>query len=137
MFNPRRVMGATNYAQMLDFTCFRREVSEIGEITSEQSSPALISKPDEEVLNALRARFMKPYAYEKSIELPVKSSASAILKMQPQEMYYAENELFPQESEEGARTGETGAERGIAYRPAGQCGVRMVPFLGYGLGTGR
>ena len=114
-FNPRRVMGATNYAQMLDFTCFRREVSEIGEITAEQPSPALISKPDEEVLNALRARFMKPYAYEKSIELPVKSSASAILKMQPQEMYYAENELFPQESEEGARTGETGAERGIAY----------------------
>lgn len=40
-------------------------------------------------------------------------------------------------SDEFLRRITLGAERGIAYRPAGQCGVRMVPFLGYGLGTGR
>ena len=114
-FNPHRALAAADYAHMLDFSCFRKENCGMSDFTESEPSPALISKPDETVLEALRARFMRKYAFENSVELPVKSSASAILKMQPQDMYYAENELFPQESEESSSVGKTGTERGIAY----------------------
>ena len=117
-FNPYIVSSATSYAQMLDFSCFKTENSEGEAFTEEEAQPALISKPDEEAKQAIGRRFMQKYAFEDSINLPVKSSASAILRMQKQdagEDAFSENVLWPQEEEEWRGTGETGVERGTAY----------------------
>ena len=109
-FNKFRVSNAANYAQMLDFSCFKRENSEDAEFFFEEPSPALISKPDSKAEEAIAARFMRPYAYEASVGLPVKSSASALLKADPQDEYYAEHVLFPEEDD-----GADAAARGTAY----------------------
>ena len=114
-FNAFRVAGAADYAHMLDFSCFKKYEEVPPAFEEEASSPALISRPDEKALAAIDKRFMLKYAYSESVDLPVKSSASAILKMNATDEYYAENTLFPQESEEGRQTGETGAARGTAY----------------------
>ncbi len=105
-FNPYRVAWATNYAQMLDFSVLKEEDCEpvgAGESVRPQT---LISDPDEAALEAFRAHFMKKYPHADSVNLPVKSSASAVLRMQ-EESYYAENELYPAEPD--------AAERGTAY----------------------
>ena len=114
-FNPHRAATAVNYAQMLDFSCFRVEDAEEADFTPEQPAPTLISKPDEGLLGALRSRFNRPYEFANSIELPVKSSASAVLRMNKQDDYYAENVICPEEEGEARATGSTGAERGTAY----------------------
>ncbi len=114
-FNPFRVTGARNYAQMLDFSCFKKYEEEPPAFCEQQQSPALISRPDEEAKEAIESRFMRQYAFAESVELPVKSSASAILKMNAEDEYYAENVLFPREGEEARSAGATGAEAGIAY----------------------
>ncbi len=114
-FNPCRVTTAANYAQMLDFSFFKQEDSQSADFAFDEPSPALISKPDEEAAEAFRTHFMRGYNYESSVNLPVKSSASAILKQHLKDEYFAENDLWPEEAEEAAAVGETGVERGIAY----------------------
>ena len=61
-----------------------------------------------ELADETEKRFMRPYEHADSIDLPVKSSASAIIKNQGEETYFAEHRLFEGE-------GETGTERGTAY----------------------
>lgn len=114
-FNSFRVTGASNYAQMLDFSCFRQENSEEAEFFFEEPAPTLISRPDEEAAENFRAHFMRPYAYAASVGLSVKSSATALLKSQPIEEYYAEDELFPQDEDEIDVSDGAFAERGTAY----------------------
>ncbi len=128
-FNPARVTSATNYAQMLNFSCFERDEVQGGEFSEQQPRHTLISQPDGQMLSLLREHFMQPYAHAESIDLPVKSSASAILRLGAQDEYYAENTLFPEEEREGEEScaqnksegkgqfahGGTGIERGVAY----------------------
>ncbi len=137
-FNSFRVAGAGNYAQMLDFNCFRSEDEAELDFSFEQPSPALISRPDGAAEKALLSRFMQPYKYQSCVDLAVKSSATALLKA-AEEPYYAENVLFPDDDESfqgdmaaaapalaqkhvkrdkkqgGGYAGSSSAERGTAY----------------------
>lgn len=108
-FNRWRVTGASNYAQMLDFNCFKQENSENADFSFEEPAPALISKPDKEAEEVFLSHFMQPYAYSSSVNLSVKSSATALLKSQEGE-YYARDELFPEDGDEADAAG-----RGTAY----------------------
>lgn len=67
-----------------------------------------IFTPDNSIMDSIDRRFMQEYRFAQSVNLPVKSSASAILKMRDIEPYYSTRELFKGE-------GETGTERGTAY----------------------
>lgn len=69
----------------------------------------MIYAPDKALAAEIDKRFAAVYKYENSIDLPVKSSASAILRAgSAEEPFYAEHKLFGGE-------GETGTERGTAY----------------------
>ena len=72
--------------------------------------PLLISSTDEAAEREIALRYRAPYPYASSLEIPVKSSASAILKRQG-ERFYAEKELFPEDTG-GSKTDK---ETGIAY----------------------
>lgn len=74
------------------------------------SGPLLISSTDEAAEREIALRYRAPYPYASSLEIPVKSSASAILKRQG-ERFYAEKELFPEDTG-GSKTDK---ETGIAY----------------------
>ena len=103
-------LGAKRYSQLFDMQKFPCEdMTERGEIESRSQEVTYIAERDENLFQAVSARFMQPYSRADSVELPVKSSASAILKsMREDEPYFAEHTLFGGE-------GETGAERGTAY----------------------
>ena len=97
------------YADLFDvskFPCREREpfpLKTAGEVKS-----AFIASADENAVNLIESKFALPYAYGESVNLPVKSSASAILKMGVDEPRNRPKRLFGGE-------GETGTERGIAY----------------------
>ena len=78
------------------------------EFSARKIADAVIYKPDEELTEKIQKRFMREYGYSESVDLPVKSSASAILKSYDKEPYYAERELFGGEE-------ETTTEKGVAY----------------------
>ena len=101
---------AKRYSQLFDMNKFPCEdMPGRGEILRQSEEVTYISERDENLFEAVSARFMQPYFRADSVELPVKSSASAILKnMRDDEPYFAEHTLFGGE-------GETGAERGTAY----------------------
>lgn len=108
-FSAYGVSDARCYADMFDVGKFCPEVlTPNGEIEAAGGEETLVYRPDDKLVKRIEERFAAPYAYENSIDLPVKSSASAILKMRDFEPYYAENRLFGGE-------GETGTERGTAY----------------------
>ncbi|MCD7729584.1 MAG: UvrD-helicase domain-containing protein [Clostridia bacterium] len=107
-FSMYAVNYVSDYAHMLDMSLLDTEYMQPKAKEMPEDEVTLIGKPDENMLEALRSHYKIPYAYAQSIDLPVKTSATAVLKTQEQS-YYARHELFP-ESE-----GETGAERGTAY----------------------
>lgn len=101
--------SARCYADTFDMSEFNpEEIVPHGQIEPVKSAAPIISAARPELVEELAARFMQPYAYAESVDLPVKSSASAILKMYDKEPAYVPHELFGGE-------GETGTERGTAY----------------------
>ncbi len=109
-YSPADAQDARCYAQTFDMARFSPEIMDLrGEIEKTGRDVLYFPEPDKELTEAVERRFMQVYAHEESIDLPVKSSASAILKsMKEDAPYFAENQLFSGE-------GETGTERGIAY----------------------
>lgn len=103
-------LEAKRYSQLFDMRAFPvEELAPRGEIEKQAEDVTYLAEPDGELYKAISLRFMREYPRASSVELPVKSSASAILKsLKEDEPYFAEHALFPAE-------GETGAERGTAY----------------------
>ncbi len=102
--------NAKCYARTFDMNAVPCEIlpdpGEISGINAAES--ALAARPDEQVFNELQRQFMREYPHADSIDLPLKSSASAILKSRSEDEPYAVKELFGGE-------GETDADRGTAY----------------------
>ncbi|MGN0813645.1 MAG: UvrD-helicase domain-containing protein [Candidatus Coproplasma sp.] len=103
--------SADSYAKLFNVAAYSPEyMSGLTDFDGEEGVKVLLSSPDEEVYEKISSRFMRPYVHEDSVNLPVKSSASQLLR--DSEEYYAEHELYAQEREDER---ETGAERGTAY----------------------
>ena len=97
---------------MGDLSIFDPEYMQINaETDAVLNEQILISEPDEDVLNAILSRFNKPYSFKESVDLPVKSSASQVMKILGEDEPYATKKLFPAEMPEGS----TSIESGIAY----------------------
>ena len=109
LYDPEKIYGAETYAEMFDLNKFTpEELPYEGEISAQGEEETIVYKPDGELVEQIEKRFMAKYSHADSVDLPVKSSASAILKQQETEPLYALHELFGGE-------GETGTERGTAY----------------------
>ncbi|MDE7305803.1 MAG: PD-(D/E)XK nuclease family protein, partial [Clostridia bacterium] len=107
-FNAVEAAEARCYAQLFDMSAFgAEEMPARDDFKGEIKASPMISNPDAEVKRNLSDKFMRGYSNEESVNLPVKSSASAILKLS-EEDYFRPHELFSGE-------GETGTERGTAY----------------------
>ncbi len=82
---PLSVGGAADarcYADMFDIgKFFPAPLSPHAEFSAAASKATLLYRPDERLVNRIEERFSAPYGHAGSIDLPVKSSASAILKM--------------------------------------------------------
>lgn len=110
-FDSTDPFSAENYAKLFDVSAYSPEyMLGLTDFNEEQGVKVALSAPDEETYEKISSRFMRPYAYEESVNLPVKSSASQILR--DSEQYFAEHVLYPDEGEDERRTG---AERGTAY----------------------
>lgn len=107
-FKPLDAASAGCYAKLFDMNEFHPEVLENFTDFSKGDRVTLISSPDEELQKKIEERFMREYSNQSSVNLPVKSSASAILRLSEQDAPFAVRELFSGE-------GETGTERGTAY----------------------
>lgn len=101
-FNP------SAYAEFADISRYKTEAIEPRPDFERESGVKLLAAGDYELVKNISEKFMVGYAYEDSVNLPVKSSASAILKLGEDEL--RPHELFPSEYD-----GETNAERGTAY----------------------
>ncbi len=111
-YMPADALYAKSYSQLADFSRF--EISLIdcsGDIPEANGVSAAIGVPDEAVLGRLKAQFMRAYPDADSVELPVKSSASQIIKLHLDEDAVAVHRLFAEDELPAA----TGAERGVAY----------------------
>lgn len=109
-YSRANALTAKRYAQLFDINMFPCEdMTTRGEIGKQAENLTYIAKTDEKLYAEVSSRFMRPYSRADSVDLPVKSSASAILKnLREDEPYFAEHTLFDSES-------QTGAERGTAY----------------------
>ena len=109
-YSYAKALSAENYAQLINFNGLPcDELDKREEVVNNTPNLVYIGQKDENTYNEVASRFEHEYSHADSIELPVKSSASAILKsLKEDEPYYAEHSLFTGE-------GETSAERGIAY----------------------
>ncbi len=97
------------YAKLFDMAAFSPEVLPPREdFVCGEKVGVQIAEPDAQLLESLKKRFMQPYPFEGSVNLPVKSSASKILQLSEQD-YFKPCELFPENG------GETDAARGTAY----------------------
>lgn len=108
LYNPLEAQSAGCYAKLFDMSEFKIDVVEPSADGRRELNQTLISAPDEEALRRIDERFMREYARVNSVNLPVKSSASAILRLSEDEPLFRTHELFTGE-------GETGTERGTAY----------------------
>ena len=106
-FNAAQVTDATSYSKLFDLTLFDPEETEVHETEKREEQTTLIAQPDSQLYERINSRFARAYAAADSVNLPVKSSASAILKMGEEDAVCVK-QLFGGE-------GETGTERGIAY----------------------
>ena len=107
-FDRGGTSSASSYSELFDISAFSPEIMPPLQEFGREEKQKLISRPDENVKTAIEERFMREYAFANSVNLPVKSSASALMRMAEDEAYYRPRELFTGEE-------ETGAERGIAY----------------------
>ena len=106
-FNAAQASEATSYSKLFDLTLFNPEEIEIHETEKKEEKATLIAQPETQLYEKINSRFARRYAAAESVNLPVKSSASAILKMGEEDAVCVK-QLFGGE-------GETGTERGIAY----------------------
>lgn len=109
-FSAYDSLEAKSYAQTFNAAKFApKPIEPHEEIQKLSQEVTVIYQADEESFAQVDNRFMREYSHAESVDLPVKSSASAILKsLHDDEPYYRERELFPPES-------QTGTERGTAY----------------------
>lgn len=109
-YSQEKALSAENYAQLINFNGLPcDELDKREEVSNGAQNLVYIGQKDEDTYNAVASRFEHEYSHADSVELPVKSSASAILKsLRDDEPYFAEHALFTGE-------GETSAERGTAY----------------------
>lgn len=108
-YSPVNASSARCFADAFDMTRFHIEETSGAPVPEAyRGVQSIIFTPQPELVNGLSVQFMQPYAYSESVNLPVKTSASAILKMYDKEPPYAVHELFGGE-------GETGKGRGTAY----------------------
>lgn len=103
------VFDAKCYADLFDIAKFAPEpFGELSDVPATEYGGTMLYAPDEELVDSIESHFMQPYAHGESVDLPVKSSASAILRLRDDEPYEVPHVLFGGE-------GETGTERGTAY----------------------
>ena len=107
-YNPSDAYDASAYSKLFDMTEYSPKETEPKPEFGSARKVTLISSPDAELADKISSRFMREYARADSVNLPVKSSASAILRLGADEPVFRPHELFPSE-------GETGTERGTAY----------------------
>lgn len=107
-FNPLDAADASCYSKFFDMSKFSPEQVEPAKEFSKNEKVTLISAPDADLQKRIEDRFMREYARANSVNLPVKSSASAILRLAADEPCFRPHELFSGEE-------ETGTERGTAY----------------------
>lgn len=107
-YSPLDAKEANCYSKMFNMTSFPLDI--MTELKDENvlKSATLISSPDIDLQKGIESKFMREYAKANSVNLPVKSSASAILKLKEEDSIFRPHELFSGE-------GETGTERGTAY----------------------
>ena len=111
-FNPEKAPSASCYADLFDMSTYAEDISDSEEESGEgKAVPAdggmIEGEVDTALYKSIKSHFAREYASANSVNLPVKSSASAILKMGEEDSVCVK-QLFGGE-------GETGTERGIAY----------------------
>ena len=106
-FSAAGAVDATAYSKLFDISEFKPEEIDVSEIEKTEQEKTLIGSHDIKLYNEINSRFAHKYAAAESVNLPVKSSASAILKMNEEDTVCT-HQIFGGE-------GETGTERGIAY----------------------
>lgn len=108
-YNMLDSLSAKSYSKLFDMEKFGYEVMEKrADFEGTRKLQRIISAPDEELKAEIAEKFQRPYGYENSVNLPVKSSASALYMKEFEKPSYAVKELFPEEK-------SGGAERGTAY----------------------
>ncbi len=108
-YDPLDAVDAKCYARLFDMSKYMpEELPEREDFKGAAGVRPLITAPDASLAELIDARFMRGYSHSDSVNLPVKSSASAILRLAADEPVYRPRELFGGE-------GETGTERGTAY----------------------
>ncbi len=107
-YNPLDASDASAYSKLFDMSAYSPEI--MPELADEpkQQRVTILPEPDAEFEKKIEERFMREYARANSVNLPVKSSASAILRLSAEDAPFRTHELFSGE-------GETGTERGTAY----------------------
>ena len=105
-FTPLGATDAGCYSKLFDISLYSPEIMEKPAAPEKRESVKLISKPDGDS-GRISSLFMRGYGYSQSVNLPVKSSASAILKLND-DGGYAVHALFSGE-------GETDSDKGTAY----------------------
>ncbi len=107
-FNPLDAEEAGCYADLFDMSKYSPEILPPPDEIKKSGRATLISSPDPELKERIQSRFMKEYGRADSVNLPVKSSASAILRLSEDEPCFRTPELFSGE-------GETNTDAGTAY----------------------
>ena len=109
-FDPSCAAEARCYADTFDMSAFAPEDLTPHAEIDKKSVETLIFEPSEAIAAGIEERFMQEYKYAQSVDLPVKSSASAILRLQNknEERSLAVKQLFGGE-------GETSTDKGTAY----------------------
>lgn len=102
-------LDASSYAKLFDISEFPHDTVEPSKETAAAvRGGVMLGEPDEGLRAALAEKFMRGYSWADSVNLPVKSSASAILRLGEEDSLFRPHVLFGGE-------GETGTERGMAY----------------------
>lgn len=108
-FDETNLLDAKCYADMFDISKFlHEEEGGLNDFSAQGYDGSMLYAPDEKLVADIEEHFMQPYKYAVSVDLPVKSSASAILRLRDGEEHEATHVLFGGE-------GETGTEKGTAY----------------------
>lgn len=108
-YDPLSASEAARYSELFDISAYPHSQTEFCETEFKTAVNAVImGEPDPHLKGSLESTFMRPYAHAESVNLPVKSSASAILKLAEEDGCFKAHKLFSGE-------GETGTERGTAY----------------------
>lgn len=108
-YDRAAALDAKCYADLFDMAEFEpEEIVPHEEFSSDGEGEIAFYKPDPDTVAVIEKSFVFEYPHMESVDLPVKSSASAILKSRNIEPYFEEHALFGGE-------GETGTERGTAY----------------------